>query len=71
MMLFAPWEQIRKYLRGIIMEIRIYANVTTDESAEVVVIDESGSELCIATKSLESATEISGDLKGVFERHGL
>ncbi len=53
------------------MEIRIYANVTTDESAEVVVIDESGSELCIATKSLESATEISGDLKGVFERHGL
>jgi len=53
------------------MEIKIYADVTTDESAEVVLIDESGSELCFATKSLESATKISSDLKGVFERHGL
>ena len=52
------------------MEIRIYADLK-DKSAEVVIIDESGSELCIATKSLVSANRIGRDLKGVFEAHGL
>ena len=53
------------------MEIRIYANVTKDESAEVVLVDDNGSEASIVTNSLKSANEISNELKGLLPRPGL
>lgn len=71
MMLFALWEQIKKYARGISMEIRIYADVTEVEYAEIVLVDDNGSEASIVTNSLKSANEISNDLKGLLQRHGL
>ena len=53
------------------MEIRIYADVTEVECAEIVLVDDNGSEASIVTNSLKSANEISNDLKGLLQRHGL